>query len=590
MKKISSLILTLALGLSGLVSAAPARAQQIASAAGSISKLREEYERLLAVERSPETPADVRELNRGFLNERREQLAVALRGRIGTLRSYHDSLAATLSEAEKRAVADSIQRLMDDLRRLNGGERASAPARVTATAHRLAADPIEIVSPVDGAKVQVGAIEVEVALNDEAIDDVMVAVYETGKSKPFGARKVEIRRSDKGRKRIPISLREGLNRVEITSSQVDGAKAEVTLTYSPVAPIGGASRFSAGGDGDDPSPASPREQLRAALEFDWGRTRAYFTGGVVFSKERDDFSKSDLALSFVLDKNYIKRKRWNINSFFEARLSSVPVAARDTASSDDDDEDDDDDDANPLDTFITSRKAAFAQAGLYLPFNVTYWRNSGRLNTLFVAPIGKGGIQSIVGDRRSAEAVLLGADDVYNFFSVGLRFGHFSYPRLRNPCPEFAFVSNPELRNPTQQQLSEERERQRLEWKQRYGEFADRPCDTEADYAPELVSWLDITRGRWENFELTRPTDFNDAAGNPITVRRRPWRYQAEGRLKVPETPFMLGFDGNFGEGADDLRFGFGMRFDVGRLIRKLKVIDAFVEPNPAVPAATPAP
>lgn len=146
---------------------------------------------------------------------------------------------------------------------------------------------------------------------------------------------------------------------------------------------------------------------------------------------------------------------------------------------------------------------------------------------------------------------MFGDDDVYNFFSFGVRLGHFRYPRLVKPCP-LNSQGVPTRANPTDD------------------------CEVFEDYGPELVSWLDITTGRWENFELVVPSGQFDAAGNPITVRERRWRYQAEGRLKIPETPFLVGFDGNFGKGPDDLRFGFGIRFDVGRVIQTLKLREIF--------------
>ena len=63
--------------------------------------------------------------------------------------------------------------------------------------------------------------------------------------------------------------------------------------------------------------------------------------------------------------------------------------------------------------------------------------------------------------------------------------------------------------------------------------------------------------------------------GEDIFVRRRPWRIEALGRLKIPETPFIVGFDGNFGKGPDDLRFIFGTRFDIGKIMRTLKLAAA---------------
>ncbi|HEX8748988.1 MAG TPA: hypothetical protein VF717_17565 [Pyrinomonadaceae bacterium] len=347
-----------------------------------------------------------------------------------------------------------------------------------------------------------------------------------------------------------LTLAEGVNTV--TVRVISPASTGVTtLTIIIVSPAPTATTTT-------PAPAaSPTPS-----EYDWGRVRAYFTGGVIFSKEREDFSKTDLALAFVLDKNYLQNPIFNINTFFEARLTSIPVSATlPTAAAS----------ASPtptpapaaatsFDSFVASRKAGFAQAGVYVPINVSFWINQRRRNTLFVAPLAKGGVMTITGDRQTAEATVFGDDDVYNFFSYGIRLGHFRYHRLSNPCKPDA------LGRPTREKPTDD-------------------CEVYEDYAPELVSWLDITRGKWENFDLMEPTTLLDVAGNIIRRPVRRWRWQAEGRLKIPETPFIIGFDGNFGKGPDDLRFGFGIRFDVGRVLRTLKIADA-LEKEAAQPAA----
>jgi hypothetical protein len=55
--------------------------------------------------------------------------------------------------------------------------------------------------------------------------------------------------------------------------------------------------------------------------------------------------------------------------------------------------------------------------------------------------------------------------------------------------------------------------------------------------------------------------------------------------LKIPETPFIVGFDGNFGKGRDDLRFLFGARFDVGKIMRTLKIAAAQDSMGQSTPA-----
>lgn len=171
---------------------------------------------------------------------------------------------------------------------------------------------------------------------------------------------------------------------------------------------------------------------------------------------------------------------------------------------------------------------------------------------------------------------------MFNFFSVGFRFGHYRYPRPPSDkrCTSDSYQAYVLARKERDKPRADARDDLNEKDKDRHDKWDDwdyddsRDCEEPWDYAPELISWLDITTGRWENFQVM--TNVMDAPGHIVTVTRRPWRYQAEGRLQVPGTPFLVGFDGNFGEGKDDVRFGFGMRFDVGKLLQKLKAVQAF--------------
>ena len=295
-------------------------------------------------------------------------------------------------------------------------------------------------------------------------------------------------------------------------------------------------------------------------EYSWGRVRAYFTGVAILSNRNrnptgtgtetdttgNDFTKVDVGLGFNLDKNYYYNTKGSffINSYFDARLTAIPVAAKPpttTMASADTPED-------PFPTFLASKKAGIAQVGFYAPVAVTEWHFDGEPNRLFIAPLIKGGIQTINSGFTSAEGARLGQDDVYNFFSAGARLGHF-----------------------------------KLKYKASSSDKNCKPCDEKPEkpqldlnIGPELISFIDITMGKWENFEILRPA-IDSVTGKPrtdLSVRQRTWRLAAEGRLKIPETPFIVGFDGNFGKGPDDLRFLFGVRFDVGNAFGKLKVLE----------------
>jgi hypothetical protein len=308
----------------------------------------------------------------------------------------------------------------------------------------------------------------------------------------------------------------------------------------------------------------PPKNKDEAVEYDWGRVRGYFAAGMIFSKERDDFSHSDMFLDFTLDKNYVAKPFLffkDFNTFFNARLTSIPVVAKETTESEDTPSATPEECTGPeCESFLTSKKAAMMQAGIYLPMYwdfTTWFRRVQRekdyrweKNALFIAPLAKGGIVTVTGDRQTAEAQQFGKDDVFNFFSFGAMLGHFRlHTRKKDGSTEYE--SNPNI-------------------------------------APELISWLTLSMGRWENFEIEVPTGDKDAMGNDINVRQRPWRIEALGRLKIPETPFIIGFDGNFGKGPDDLRFLFGTRFDIGKIMRTLKLAaaqDSVGQSTPAPPA-----
>jgi len=89
------------------------------------------------------------------------------------------------------------------------------------------------------------------------------------------------------------------------------------------------------------------------------------------------------------------------------------------------------------------------------------------------------------------------------------------------------------------------------------------------DSAPESLSYIDVVVGRFSNLETLDPS------------RARRWRIEVEGVMKVPASPFVLGFDANIGQNLsaapavqgvkDDLRFFVGAKFDIGKVVAKLQ-------------------
>ena len=212
-------------------------------------------------------------------------------------------------------------------------------------------------------------------------------------------------------------------------------------------------------------------------------------------------------------------RHWDIqfNTFFDARLTPVAVSGQGSA-------------ASGLGTdafgnFVTNEKGALMQVGAYAPIfdhaRMT-WNYQGSRNAVFFGPTGRVGVQTLVNKASLADPKVFEDNDLFNFFALGARFGHYK-------------------------------------------------LSGSDDRAPQLISYLDIMRGRWQNLERRIPTGEKNAAGEDIFVRRRPLRWALEGRLKIPALPFVIGFDSNIGEGPDDLRFLFGTNFDVAQLFNLLR-------------------
>lgn len=95
-------------------------AQQPQSA--TLGQLQAQYRALVAIDLNPQTPPEVRNQNRSFLEMRRAELRSALVQRISDLRSYLSSTGAMLKTEERQAVELSISKLETELKDLTPGE------------------------------------------------------------------------------------------------------------------------------------------------------------------------------------------------------------------------------------------------------------------------------------------------------------------------------------------------------------------------------------------------------------------------------------------------------------------------------------
>jgi hypothetical protein len=207
-------------------------------------------------------------------------------------------------------------------------------------------------------------------------------------------------------------------------------------------------------------------------------------------------------------------------------------------------------------SFLTSQQTANVGVGVYLPFLLSRWTYKNTPNALFIAPIAKVGFNTIT--AATSQTVVLPSnggtgtqtfDQIYNFYDYGFRVGHMG------------------LTNTTQ-------------------------------VAPELYSYIDFALGRFSNLEsLICHLPFQKGgvvAGNGCAIygsqytldsRKRLYRVDIEGLLKIPDTLFYVGLNANIGQrqvmaekldpnftAPNDLRFLFGTKFDIAQLFARLGV------------------
>lgn len=285
------------------------------------------------------------------------------------------------------------------------------------------------------------------------------------------------------------------------------------------------------------APGSGTTAITSTLDL--GRVRYYFTSGVLLSNNQgfqlnSSGTQAGLFLALTADRSWLAPgpsgyRRLNLNTYLDARLTSVATQATGGTS------------AANLQSFTESQKAASFEAGIYIPWIVGEpWVSGKSRYSMFAAPLAKTGFVTLAGDGTNAAAAVPVTGSFYKSYSFGARLGIFQH-----------FLSD--------------------------------------SAAPELVSYVDFATGRFGDFEAFRDltVEANPAAsatGSHNFLLARPWRYSLEGILKVPHSPFIVGFNANLGSGAwpasrtapgvypftqprDDLRFLFGAQFDFSKLL-----------------------
>ena len=290
--------------------------------------------------------------------------------------------------------------------------------------------------------------------------------------------------------------------------------------------------------------------------IDWGRVRGYFTAGTILSNSNKNFNltAANTFLGFNLDSmwpfyvtpqyNRPNFARLSFHTFLDIRLTAIPSATKVTTSASSmaavrTDARFATTTANPdpnVTTLVSSSQSTSFQTGAYAPFTFGSWHYKDQSHSLYVGPLVKAGIYTVASDTSQNATSSTAAGRVFPFHAFGFRLGH-------------------------------------------HRDFTHQDGSLVRSRAPEQLSYIDATIGRWANFENLSSGDVLCGSGVSCSVRSRLYRYQFEGLLLIPNTPLVVGFNANVTlqryhptTGAavlyapDDLRFLFGVRFDASKL------------------------
>jgi len=189
-----------------------------------------------------------------------------------------------------------------------------------------------------------------------------------------------------------------------------------------------------------------------------------------------------------------------------------------------------------------SPNSVHIETGLYAPFYFPWsrWSFHHRPYAAFVAPIGKLGFDSL---RGSATDQLL----------------QLPATPTGGSCPSPTNTPGQQNFCNATQALSKDIYRMMVIG----GRFGFMSLAPKPNRAPEMISYIDFTYGRFDNYFVEKYKDTSGAV-------RFPLRFDMTGLLKIPTMPLYTGFDLNKGAGPDNLTLFVGLRSDLSSLLSKL--------------------
>jgi hypothetical protein len=302
--------------------------------------------------------------------------------------------------------------------------------------------------------------------------------------------------------------------------------------------------------------------------LDWGRVRAYFAAGAMIAQNQSNFASSSASqfLLFNLEKTWLmpgcsRLEPWKpaktslvspceqnskpgapgISTFFQTRLTSIPVQTGTTGSSTGSTSS-----SASSGGDLSSQKTARLELGGYAPWILTHWYYNKQPNALFFGPLVRAGFDTLTGSTSqtvssAGSPVNVNFDRFYNHYGAGLRIGHYGLTHSDNK-------------------------------------------------APEILSYLDVVFGPYTNLQsyVCLPNKGVALPGSGcgsglLDSRTDLYRLDLEGILKIPRTVMFVGFNANVKafsrknldlnlQPNDDLRFLFGVKLDIASVMQKLGV------------------
>jgi hypothetical protein len=442
-----------------------------------------------------------------------------------------------------------------------------ASGRATLTLDRACTGEVPVTLSITDPATQATTREVVTSTETASWPDIAMPLKEgaasvTGAIGP-GFTKVDIRVWRPGTQSDEMSIVPGpeLNHVTNLVERQIVASQDSTFSLRLVARLGAGEIVQVCPVAEDSSPprvVAERCAHSMVQGLEWGPVSARFTVGALFSQKDSNTSGSldkttsyvglnvSTAWSGVHSTGWLGRHglppAFAVQSFFDAKLTQAGASEQGAG-------------GDPNQASVVTKRAGVFQAGLSLPI---FRRLLGY--ALFVAPIGKIGIQaipdgyalrygtttdatgaSVLDKDAEGRPVVLEQSTIAPLWSAGLRFGMGEVL-----CRRVTAV---------------EEDARRLARARGHSDVASRGCRP-----GRVISHFDILVGQYQNY---RETDL--ATGRTTS----PWRMVIEGRLAAPDLPFELGFDVNLRlKGIErtphDYRIFAALRFDAASAVAKV--------------------